>query len=93
MGVVEKLKADATISIRIPAQTRDLIDTAAAATGRSRSDFMIESARLHAVDVLLDQRVFNLDAAGSEAFAAALANPAEPNAAMRKLMSTPAPWE
>ena len=90
---LERAKADATITMRIPAQTRDLIDTAAAATGKSRTEFVLESARLHAVDILLDQRVFNLDVNQSEAFANSLANPPKPIEALRKLMATPSPWE
>lgn len=89
---LERPKADATITMRVPVQTRDLIDSAAAATGKSRTEFMLDSARRHAVDVLLDQRIFNPDKVESEAFAKALANPPRPVAALRRLMATPAPW-
>jgi len=37
-------------------------DDAAQAAGKSRSEFIIESARQSAMDVLLDQRFFTLDA-------------------------------
>lgn len=92
-SVKARAKADASITMRIPAQTRDLIDTAAAALGKSRTEFVLESARQHAVDVLLDRRVFNLDAAASEAFVHALAAPVEPNDALKALMGSKAPWE
>ena len=85
-------KADATITMRLPEQTREIIDTAAAAVGKSRTEFVIDSARQSAVDVLLDQRVFHLDAAASEAFADALAKPIEPNAALRDLLARKSPW-
>lgn len=91
--VIERLKANATITMRLPAQTRELIDTAAAAQGKSRTEFVIESARLHALDVLLDQRVFNLDPEQSDALADALANPPRPTEALRALMASRAPWE
>lgn len=81
------------MTMRVPAQTRDLIDTAAATLGKSRTEFVLESARLHAIDVLLDQRVFNLDSEASEAFARALDNPPAPNEALRTLMRGKAPWE
>lgn len=91
-SVVDRPKADANISMRIPVRTRELIDIAAAAEGKSRSDFMIESARLHAIDVLLDQRVFALDAEQSDRLADVLAHPPTPTEALRKLMRAKMPW-
>ena len=86
-------KADATITMRVPEQTREIIDTAAAAVGKSRTEFVLDSARQNAIDVLLDQQVFHLDAAASEAFADALARPIEPNAALRDPMAArKLPW-
>jgi uncharacterized protein (DUF1778 family) len=92
-GARARPKADASITMRISAQTRDLIDIAAATLGKSRTEFVLDSARQHAVDVLLDRRVFNLDPAASQAFAQALAAPVEPNEALRALMGSKAPWE
>src|SRR5688572_19467144 len=39
-----------TINLRVPPRTRDLIDAAAAAMGKSRTEFMLDVARQHAVD-------------------------------------------
>ena len=50
-----------TINLRIETHTRQLIDDAAAILGKTRTEFMIESARRQAIDVLLDQRLFALD--------------------------------
>ena len=50
-------------------------------------------AHQNAIEVLLDQRVFNLDAVASEAFARALDHPPAPNAALRALMAERAPWK
>jgi uncharacterized protein (DUF1778 family) len=91
--VMERPKADTTITMRLPAQTRELIDRAAAIADKSRTEFVIESARERALDVLLDQRVFHLDAAASEAFAQALDSPPAPVEALRALMNNKAPWE
>lgn len=88
-----KLKAEKQMNLRVQAQVRDLIDRAAALEGKSRSEFMIEIAHERAIDVLLDQRLFLLDDGQAEAVAAALANPPRPNAALKKLMRTPSPWE
>src|SRR5690242_13431500 len=51
-----------SINLRIETRTRQLIDDAAAVVGKTRTEFMVESARQQAVDVLLDQRLFVLDA-------------------------------
>ena len=82
-----------TINLRVSKTTRQLIDTAAAVEGKTRTEFMLESARLHAIDVLLDQRLFVLNDAQHEAFSAALDNPPLPNAALKKLLASKSPWE
>jgi uncharacterized protein (DUF1778 family) len=92
-ALIERPKADTTITMRLPVQTRELIDRAAATVDKSRTEFVLESARQRAVDVLLDQRVFHLDADTSEAFAHVLENPPAPVEALRKLMERKAPWE
>lgn len=91
--VAGRPKADSTITMRLPARTRELIDSAAAVQGKSRTEFMVESARLHATDVLLDQRVFALDSTQSAALVEALAQPPKANEALRKLMRSKTPWE
>ena len=68
-ALLDRPKADTTITMRLSVQTRDLIDRAAATVDKTRTEFVLESARLRAMDVLLDQRVFHLDEAASEAFA------------------------
>ncbi|MGH7089865.1 MAG: DUF1778 domain-containing protein, partial [Stellaceae bacterium] len=64
MAVAERPSAGDTkgsINLRIAMQTRQLIDDAAAVLGKTRTEFMVESARRVAIDVLLDQRLFVLD--------------------------------
>jgi uncharacterized protein (DUF1778 family) len=92
-ALMDRAKADTTITMRLPEQTKELIDRAAASVDKSRTEFVLESARQRAVDVLLDQRVFHLDDAASEAFAKALQNPPPPVEALRALMNSRAPWE
>jgi uncharacterized protein (DUF1778 family) len=82
-----------TINLRVSQVTRQLIDTAAAVVGKSRTEFMLESARQHAIDVLLDQRLFVLNAEQHDAFMSALDNPPLPNAELKKLLSSKSPWE
>lgn len=52
---------DVTINIRAKQNQRDLIDRAAEVQGKSRSEFMLESAYQQAQDVLLNQSFFGLD--------------------------------
>lgn len=81
------------INLRVPDDTRDLIDTAAAAVGKTRTEFMLESARQHAVDVLLDQRLFVLDDDEYGTFERVLSEPAAPTPALKKLFAQKSPWE
>jgi uncharacterized protein (DUF1778 family) len=90
---LERQKADTTITMRLPFQTRDLIDRAAASVDKSRTEFVLESARLRAVDVLLDQRVLHLDDAASKAFVEMLDSPHQPVEALRKLIASKSPWQ
>lgn len=88
-----KQTRDINITIRSHVQERDFIDHAAKVAGKNRSDFMLEAAKQKAEDTLLDQRLFLLNEKEMKAFMEVLDNPPEPNAAFKKLMSTPAPWE
>lgn len=86
-------RRDAVINVRVPRLLRDLIDRAADATGKTRSEFILESARTHAIDVLLDQRFFELDADKYRAFMEMLDAPPAPTEKLKKLMAHKAPWE
>ena len=86
-------RRDAVINVRLARQTRELIDNAALAAGKSRSEFIIESARKSAMDVLLDQRFFELNSTQFKEFTAALDRPPAPNRKLKTLFATKAPWE
>lgn len=81
-----------SINLRIEAQTRQMIDHAAAILGKTRTEFMIESARSQAIDVLLDQRLFALDDARYDAFVHALDNPPAPGPKLRALLRRTPAW-
>jgi uncharacterized protein (DUF1778 family) len=81
------------INIRVRPDERALIDRAASAQGKSRSDFMLEASRRAAEEALLDQAVLRVDAATYRRFVELLDAPPRPNAALRRLMLTKAPWE
>jgi uncharacterized protein (DUF1778 family) len=82
-----------SINLRIEAHTRQLIDEAAAILGKTRTEFMIESARQQAIDVLLDQRLFVLDPERYDAFVHALDNPPAPGPKLRSLLRRIPAWE
>lgn len=84
--------ASETVTMRISADARALIDLAAKAGGKTRTDFMLEAAKRAAEEVLLDRTLL---AVGHEAYAAfveRLDAPAQPNEALRRTMQTKAPW-
>lgn len=81
-----------SINLRIEAQTRQLIDDAAAVLGKTRTEFMVDSARAQAIDVLLDQRLFVLDAERYDAFMHALDNPPAPGPKLRALLRRTPQW-
>jgi uncharacterized protein (DUF1778 family) len=84
---------DATIHIRAPRRTKELIEMAASVVGKSLSEFTLESARQHATDVLLEQRLFVLDSEKYAAFLRALDNPPPPGPALKALMKRRPLWQ
>ena len=86
-------RRDVTINVRATTHVRDLIDRAASVIGKSRSDFMIESARARAEDVLLDQTLFLLDSKKHDEFLKILNDPPPPSDKLRRLITGKAPWE
>lgn len=86
-------RSDSTIHLRAPQQTKELIDSAASVVGKTRTEFILESARKHAVDVLLDQRLFVLDADQYDAFVQALDNPPPAGPKLKALMTRRPLWQ
>lgn len=84
---------DEVINLRANRGQKALIDRAATALGRTRSDFMLESACKEAETVLLDRRYFTLSSDEFERFSVALDKPPADNARLRRLLKTKAPWE
>lgn len=89
----DSARRGSTINLRVETETRDLIDAAASIVGKTRTEFMIETARRHAVDVLLDQRLFVLTPSQHDAFTHALDNPRPAGARLKALMKRRPPWE
>ncbi len=88
-----KAAARATLNIRIRAETRNLIDRAAAARGTNRTDFILDAARRAAEETLLERALIQVDAKAYAAFVERLDAPGRPSAALRQTMQAPAPWK
>ncbi|MDP1916276.1 MAG: DUF1778 domain-containing protein [Myxococcales bacterium] len=82
-----------TINLRANERKRELIDRAAEAVGKNRSEFMLDAACREATSVLLDQRLFLVDEKTFKQFTAALDKPPSDNPRLRRLLSTKAPWD
>lgn len=80
-----------TINLRASPEQRDLIDRAAQATGKSRTQFILDSARSAAEEALLDRRWLLVDEATYQHFLASLDEP--PSNGLKDLMTGKAPWE
>lgn len=80
------------INLRIEPKVRQLIDDAAAMLGKTRTEFMVESAHRQAIEVLLDQRLFGLDPDRFGAFVDALDNPPAPGPKLRALLGRTPAW-
>ncbi|WP_434685260.1 DUF1778 domain-containing protein [Pseudanabaena minima] len=84
---------DLSINLRISQNQRDLIDRAATLQGKSRSEFMLDSAYQKAQDVLLDRCLFDVDKQRFQQFLDRLDAPVMPNENLRQLLTANAPWD
>jgi uncharacterized protein (DUF1778 family) len=96
-GTKTRKNRDETINLRATRRQKSLIDRAADALGRNRSDFMLETACREAESVLLDRRYFTLSTDEFHRFTSMLDKPPASNAKLRRLLKTKAPgnnnWE
>jgi uncharacterized protein (DUF1778 family) len=89
---LSKLRA-VRICLRASRSQKALIDCAAKAQGRSRSDFMLDAVCREAESVLLDQHYFYLDEEQFQRFTAMLDAPPESNPGLARLLARKAPWD
>ncbi len=82
-----------TINLRASTKQKTLIDQAAEALGRTRSDFMLDTVCREAESILLDRRYFVLSDPAFRRFSAMLDKPPKNNIKLRRLLETKAPWE
>jgi uncharacterized protein (DUF1778 family) len=89
----EKRGRGETINLRASGRQKILIDRAAEALGRSRSDFMLSAACREAESVLLDRCYFALSGEAFKRFTSILDSPPKDNPGLRRLLQTKAPWD
>lgn len=86
-------QAEVRIALRLSIETLSLIDQAAAAQGKSRSEFILESVRPRAIESILDQRVFKLNEEQTAQLLDVLTNPPKASEALKALMRKRPIWD
>ncbi len=81
------------INLRVSLRQKALIDRAATALGRSRSEFMLDAACHEAESVLLDRRYFALSDTDFKRFMTLLDQPPAHNPRLQRLLETQTPWD
>jgi uncharacterized protein (DUF1778 family) len=79
------------VNLRVREEVRGLIDRAAKAQGKTRSDFMIDAARRAAEDALLDQTLVRVDSDSFRHYLAVLDQPPT-GEGFDRLMKAPKVW-
>jgi len=87
------IRKDDVIQIRTSAETKAILNRAAALRGQKLSEFMLDSARRQADEAILDQRVFYLSPEAHETFLAMLDTPARRDDKLRSLLTRKPVWE
>lgn len=89
----EKIGRGDTVNLRLSHKQKALIDRAAEALGRTRSDFMLDTTCREAESVLLDRRYFALSDEAFQRFTSILDRPPKDNPKLRRLLQTKASWD
>jgi uncharacterized protein (DUF1778 family) len=84
---------NAVLNIRVRSRDRLLIDAAAEALGKTRSEFVLATMRREAEEVLLDRRIFPLSESEYNEFLSRLDAAPAPNNALSHLLKSTSPWE
>jgi len=81
------------LNIRIKSEDRNLIDRAARAKGKNRTDFILDAARAAAEEALIDRNLIELGREDFDAFVARLDEQPRPNERLIRMLQTLAPWD
>lgn len=82
-----------TLNLRIKPEVRGLIDRAAKARGKNRTDFILDAARAAAEEALLDRSLMVVSEDAYAEFVDRLDQAPAPNPRLKKTFQTPAPWD
>ncbi|HEK1721030.1 TPA: DUF1778 domain-containing protein [Proteus mirabilis] len=82
-----------SLNLRIKPEDKNLIDRAANAVGKNRTEFVLEAARRAAEETLADLRVINVSPEVYQEFISQLDAAPGDNEALRKTMMSKSPWE
>jgi uncharacterized protein (DUF1778 family) len=82
-----------TLNLRIKPEVRGLIDRAAKARGKNRTDFILDAARAAAEETLLDQALMVVSPEAYADFVARLDRAPTPNPRLLKTLQTSVPWD
>ncbi|MEX9785640.1 MULTISPECIES: DUF1778 domain-containing protein [Enterobacterales] len=82
-----------SLNLRIKPEDKTLIDRAANAVGKNRTEFVLEAARRAAEETLADLRVINVSPEVYQEFINQLDAAPGNNEALRKTMMSKSPWE
>jgi len=77
---------NARLELRLSEDVKTLLQQAADALGKKLSEFVVDSARHEAVDVIADRRVFLLDRKKMAEFERRLNQPVQEHPKLKKLM-------
>jgi uncharacterized protein (DUF1778 family) len=86
-------RKDDVIQIRASAETKAMLNRAAALRGQKLSEFVLSSARRQADEAFLDPRTFFLNDKAHEEFLRLLDNPPKPSKAARARLNRKPAWE
>jgi uncharacterized protein (DUF1778 family) len=84
-----RTKRTEKLEMRLTAQAKRALQSAAEVTHKTLSDFVLESALARADSVLAERQVFRLDAERWSAFLAALDAPPKPRPRLARLLNEP----
>lgn len=82
-----------TLNIRIPLEEKFLIDHAAVALGKNRTDFILDAAHLAAEEALFERSIIRMNPEVYAEFMRRLDDAPNPSDRLRKTMRTAAPWD
>ncbi|WP_242439620.1 DUF1778 domain-containing protein [Providencia rettgeri] len=89
----EAVVTRSSLNLRIKPEDKILIDRAANAVGKNRTEFVLEAARRAAEETLADLRVINVSPELYQEFINQLDAAPGNNEALRKTMMSKSPWE